>query len=884
MDVAELLVQVALMLLFAKVGAELAERIGVPAVIGEIVAGLVLGPSLLDWVHLGDTVRFLAEFGVILLLVQVGMEMDLAEMRRVGSSAVAVAVAGVGLPMALGFGAATAFGESTNTALFLGAALAATSVGITARTLGDLRMLASVEARIVLGAAVVDDILGLVILTVVVRIVEEGSLDALAALELLGVAVVFLVVLTAVGVRLAPPAFRWLHRNARSSGALEVAALVLTLGFAVLAHEVELAVIIGAFVAGLALGRTRQSERIERDLSPLANFFVPIFFVSVGLEVDVTSMADGAVLALAGALLAAGVVGKLAGGVLVRQRGVDRLLVGIGMIPRGEVGLIFATIGLSTGVLDEQLYAALLVVVLVTTVATPPAIRARIHATRSRSGAATTTTEPEGGWLESLDGVVRLRARPAEQLGLAIALRAAEMAATDEADDDLVAWMVDLAGAELTWTTSARAALADLLANGNRRSWRLLDATGLLAAALVDLADEFDNRRHDTTLLDPAHLMRLPVVERLADLLGEDGDERARAEAALLSDPKALYLAALALDLAADYESPAAAARDLVTSIAASPPTAAEVETTARDAALLRRAAAHLGALSDAVTPDLVAHVGAVDRARRIYLLGLALGDLDATHRAALEELYAALVSHLGELADASHPGDPVELRRAAARELATDARVRARIATAAPVLVVTETPVDLAADLELLAAGRPLPGEHRVRVHTTGAGEHRVAVAARDTPGLFARVAQALAGQGCDLDSAVGAPFADGAVLDVFRVRAGAAPDADRLPEDILAAFADPLPAEVPPEASIAVDPEASPWFTVCTVTLADRPGALAGVAAALCAHDVSLHRVWVTTRDGIASCRFDLTDHRGRKLAPQASARLAQELQRTD
>ena len=375
-----------------------------PAVIGEIVAGLVLGPSLLDWVHLGDTVRFLAEFGVILLLVQVGMEMDLAEMRRVGGSAVAVAVAGVTLPMALGFGVAAAFGEPTNPALFLGAALAATSVGITARTLGDLRMLASVEARIVLGAAVVDDILGLVILTVVVRIVEEGSLDALAALELLGVAVLFLAVLTAVGLRLAPPAFRWLHRNARSAGALEVAALVLTLGFAAPGPRGGAGGDHRRLRGGPRPGRTRQSERIERDLSPLANFFVPIFFVSVGLEVDITSMADGSVLALAGALLAAGVVGKIVGGVLVRQRGVDRLLVGIGMIPRGEVGLIFATIGLSTGVLDEQLYAALLVVVLVTTVVTPPAIRARIQATRARVGAVTTTVEPDGGWLETRGG------------------------------------------------------------------------------------------------------------------------------------------------------------------------------------------------------------------------------------------------------------------------------------------------------------------------------------------------------------------------------------------------------------------------------------------------------------------------------------------------
>jgi predicted amino acid-binding ACT domain protein len=657
---------------------------------------------------------------------------------------------------------------------------------------------------------------------------------------------------------------------------LLVAALVLTLGFAFLAHEVELAVIIGAFVAGLALGRTRQSERIERDLSPLANFFVPIFFVSVGLEVDITKMADAWVLALAGALLVAAVVGKLVGGIVVRQGGVDRLLVGIGMVPRGEVGLIFATIGLSTGVLDEQLYAALLVVVLVTTVVTPPAIKARIHRSQARSGAATTTTEPDGGWLESVDGVVRLRARPADEIGLAVAFGAAEMAADDDADDQLVEWMSELAGAELTWSRSARAALADLLANGNRRSWRLLDATGLLAAALPDLADEFDNRRHDTALLDPAHLMRLPIVERLADLLGPDGDERARSEAALLAEPKVLYLAALALDLSADYESPADAARDLNAGIGTTAETAVEVGAAAQDAALLRLAAAHLGALGTALTPDLVAHIATVERARRIYLLGLALGELDAIHRAALEELYAALVDRLAELSDPAHPGDPVELRRTAARGHTDDPRVAARIATAAPVLVVMEPPETLAADLELLAEGRPLPGEFRVAVQTSGAGEHRVVVAGRDTPGLFARIAQALAGQGCDLDSAVGADFADGSVLDVFRVRAGTAPDPERLPDDILSAFADPLPPHMPEGTSVTLDAEASPWFTVCTATCPDRPGALAKMTAALCARDVDLHRVWVITREGLATCRFDLTDRRGRKLDPERSAQL--------
>lgn len=877
MDVAELLLDVLLILAFAKVGAEVAERLKVPAVIGEIVAGLALGPSLLDWVHLNDTLRFLAEFGVILLLLQVGMEMDLTEMRRVGSSAFAVAVAGIVLPVGLGYGVAVAFGEAGNPALFLAASLAATSVGITARTFGDLRILASVESRIVLGAAVVDDILGLVILTVVVRIVEQGSVDALAALELLAIAVLFLVVVTALGVRLAPPSFRWLSRNARSSGTLLVAALVVTLGFAFLAHEVELAVIIGAFVAGLALGRTRQAERIERDVSPIAYFFVPIFFVSVGLEVDISSMADGGVLALAGALSAAAIVGKVAGGWLIRRRGVDKLLVGIGMVPRGEVGLIFAAIGLSTGVLDQQLYAALLVVVLLTTILTPPAIRARISTTRSRSARTGARSEPEGGWLRADAGTLSLQARPADPVGLAVALQAAEMAVEDDADDELISWMVDLAGAELEWSAEARSALADVLANGNRRSWRLLDATGLLSAALPDLADEFDRRRRDTTLLDPAHLMRLPVVERLNELLAREGDERARAEAALLAEPRALYLAALSLDLAGDYESPEQAARDLTIDIGADSELAAEVASAAEDAALLRKAAQHLGALAEAVTPDLVAHVASPERARRIYLLGLALADLDATHRAALEELYSALLERLGELEDSSAMGDPVEMRRAQALELTTDPQVASRIAKAPPTLVMMDRPAALAEDLSVLAEGLPEPGEFRVAVsEVPGSDALRVAVAARDTAGLFARVTGALARQGCDLDSAVAAKFADGAAVEVFRIRAGGVPDPDRLPDDILAGFTQPLQSVIPPGTSARIDSDASPWFTVLIAILPDEPGVLARMASALSTRDVIIHGAWVLTDRGLATSRFDLTDAKGRKLGADDAARL--------
>ena len=496
------LIDILLVLVAAKVGAELAERIDIPAVIGEITAGLLLGPSLLDWVEVTESLALLAEVGVILLLLQVGLEMDLKEMGKVGAASMGVAITGVVLPFALGYGATVAFGNDATTALFIGAALTATSVGITARAFGDLRILSSTESRIVLGAAVADDVLGLVILTVVVRIVEEGSLDALGAVEVLLLALAFLVVTTAVGQRVAPPVFRWIQRNASGSGTVLIAAVVFTFALAQLAMQAELAPIIGAFVAGLALGRTKQAERIERDLGPLASLFIPIFFVQVGLQVDVKAMIRPSVLGLAGVLLVVAVVGKLVAGWAVGRAPVDRLLVGIGMIPRGEVGLIFATIGLANGVLDDDLYAALLLVVLVTTIITPGLIRARLSRSTRDERQATTDEMPAGGWLQVTDGTIGLAARPGPTAALGVALEVSRLAGRHEPAPDVTSWMQDAAQDGLRWDPAAVAAFSELLRHGSRRSWRLLDATGVLPAALPDLSDELDHRRRDSTLLD----------------------------------------------------------------------------------------------------------------------------------------------------------------------------------------------------------------------------------------------------------------------------------------------------------------------------------------------------------------------------------------------
>ena len=380
MSVTEILRDILVVLLAAKLAAEIAERIKIPAVVGEIIAGILIGPSMLGLVGTTEVLEVLAELGVILLLLQVGMEMDLRELAAVGRASSSVAVVGVVLPMALGFMVGLAFGYDTNTSLFLGAALSATSVGITARVFSDLRALASVEARTVLGAAVADDVLGLVILTVVVRIVTEGGVSLLSVASIVGIAVGFLVLTAVLGSRIGPPLFRAVQKHSRSAGTLVALALAFTLAFAELADLAQLAPIVGAFVAGLAISRSDQRERIERELTPVGHLFIPVFFLQIGIAVDVGSFGNGTVLGVAAALFVVAVIGKVVAATGAFGAPGDKWLIGFGMIPRGEVGLIFATIGLKDGVLGEDLYASLLLVVLATTLIAPTAAPTTIAA------------------------------------------------------------------------------------------------------------------------------------------------------------------------------------------------------------------------------------------------------------------------------------------------------------------------------------------------------------------------------------------------------------------------------------------------------------------------------------------------------------------------
>jgi len=374
MEFHALLLGLALVWLASKVVGEAMERIGQTAVLGELLAGVVIGPSVLGLVHESEVLHALAELGVLILLFEVGLKSDLGELLRAGFQATLVATVGVVLPFAIGFAVMRCFGHPPLLAVFVGATLTATSVGITARVLADLGRLDDSAGKVVLGAAVVDDILGLIILAVVTGVAETGAVSIPGVALLAAKAVAFLVAAIMVGIRLAPTIIGWINLM-KARGTLIVYSVVFAVTLAALADLIGLATIIGAFAAGLVLATTERREHIEDRIKPVADLLVPVFFVTIGMKVHpamLNPFAQNAQLGLAMLLTAVAVASKLAAGLVVYQKGVRRWPVGVGMIPRGEVGLIFAGAGLAAAVVAEDLYSALVVVVMLTTFIAPP--------------------------------------------------------------------------------------------------------------------------------------------------------------------------------------------------------------------------------------------------------------------------------------------------------------------------------------------------------------------------------------------------------------------------------------------------------------------------------------------------------------------------------
>ena len=375
MPPADFLGQLALMFVAAKAAGWAFERLRQPAVMGEVLVGIALGPSLLGLVEPTDLHIIFQELGAIVLLFVVGLATPLSELRAVGNRAISVGVLGIVLPFVGGVGLLTATGGTGSEAAFLGTALVATSVGVTARVLADLGKTKEDVSRVILGAAVVDDVLGLIILAVVVGAAtggfDPGSIATLAVL-----AIAFVGLVGGLGphlVRIASPVLDRLGRT----GVFTVA-IAICLGLSAVAGALQLAAIIGAFLAGMAFAEIRDRYRLEESVRPVYWLLVPFFFVVTGAQVDVSVLSSGSTLILAVLVIVTAIVGKLVGcGAAALSMGRTKAaIVAVGMVPRGEVGILVASIGLARGLVEPDLYGVVVIMSIVTTVLVPPVLKA----------------------------------------------------------------------------------------------------------------------------------------------------------------------------------------------------------------------------------------------------------------------------------------------------------------------------------------------------------------------------------------------------------------------------------------------------------------------------------------------------------------------------
>jgi Kef-type K+ transport system membrane component KefB len=404
--VAPVLLTLALVLLAAKLGGDLAARLGQPAVLGELSVGVLLGNlsglgmTLFEPIKTSESIALLAGLGVLLLLFEVGLESTVQDMMKVGASSFLVAVIGVITPFGLGWWVGRVFLPEAGPYAwaFLGATLCATSVGITARVLQDLNRAKSKEARVILGAAVIDDVLGLVILAVVTGVIAAadagGTISTGSIVWILAKAALFLAGALYLGLLLSPRLFR-IASKLKARGVLLAISLTFCFLLSWLAHVVGLAPIVGAFAAGLILEelhfkdfKDKGEHGLAELVHPISAFLSPVFFVLMGMHTDLRSFTDPGIVAFAAVLTLAAILGKQLCGLGALGKGYDRLSIGIGMIPRGEVGLIFANIGMGLTlkggrIMEPAEYSAIVVMVIVTTLITPPALQWSMNRRRS---------------------------------------------------------------------------------------------------------------------------------------------------------------------------------------------------------------------------------------------------------------------------------------------------------------------------------------------------------------------------------------------------------------------------------------------------------------------------------------------------------------------
>lgn len=386
-----LLLQIALILFSARVFAEIATRFNIPSIIGELCAGIILGPTFLGLIEPSDAIKLLAEIGIILLLFEVGLETDLERLARAGPRAATVAVFSFVIPFLLGFGLSYyVFHLSILISMFVGGTLTATSIGVTVRILADLGRHRSNEGQIVLGAAVVDDVLGVFLLAVLYEFSVSGTVSLYNAGKIIFFVTLFFV-LAPIAAKLLSSVIKRFHHASEIPGIIPITLVSLVLSFAALAHLMGAPELLGGFAAGIALSRRfflpfgvamktdpEFTERIHTEIRPIIQLFTPIFFVMVGLSLDLSAIdwSSGFIWAFSISMAAVAVIGKIVGAFFIREPNHKRIAIGMAMVPRGEVGLIFAELGRVSGIFNNAVYAGMIIVIAYTTLFSPFWIKA----------------------------------------------------------------------------------------------------------------------------------------------------------------------------------------------------------------------------------------------------------------------------------------------------------------------------------------------------------------------------------------------------------------------------------------------------------------------------------------------------------------------------
>ena len=373
MIIMDVFLELALILIVAKLFGYISVRLGFPAALGQLIGGIIIGPSLLNLVAFDESVKLLADLGVVMLLFLAGLETDVEEFKHVGVPAFIIASLGVLVPFLLGYLGAMAWGFSSIEAMFLGGVLTATSVGLTTSILMEMKKLRTRVGTTILAAAVVDDVLGIIVLTILVGINTRGSVYMEDLLIILGEAVVSF----AIGLFVGHPAVKEalkLSERITLPETITAIAIAIMLVFAYLAEQFQIAGITGAYLAGILVAGTEEAREIDRKFMTLGySLFIPIFLVSIGIESDVRVLASAGTFAIVYALLA--IIGKIVGcgfgAFASRFKPVEALQVGVGMIPRMEVALIMANVALNEGVFDSGTFSIPVTMVLITTIVTP---------------------------------------------------------------------------------------------------------------------------------------------------------------------------------------------------------------------------------------------------------------------------------------------------------------------------------------------------------------------------------------------------------------------------------------------------------------------------------------------------------------------------------